>query len=226
MNQRNLIVIAIVIVGLIVFGAVFFSGHKTSNQTPGATGKTNLTRDDAAKVITDALKKLNNNSVLNPYRVVKTDTPNYIVINGNFRASSVGASATSAFTTKYIPAYEAAGLIKIISRNSDFFGSEFIDYEFTDQGKQYLMTQDQSNFSVILAQLDSIEVTGLTAPNALSSVQSINADYTIKYKLTPFGEIYEKTKTDWQPNEAKPSADSSSSVSFVLYDDGWRVKMQ
>jgi len=224
-NKRNVIVIGIVIVVLIIFGAMFLSGHKPSNQPAGYTGKKTLTREDAAKAIYDFLK--NDKSSLTMFSLnksVKIETPNYDKTKGNFRTTSYGNDEErGVFALKFLSAYEAAGLIKIINKENSY-GTETITYEFTDKAKPFLNTIDPDRPTIILAQMDKVEVTGLTAPNTALGVQMMGADYTIKYRLTPFGEIYEKTKSDWKANETKPSTDYSADLPFVLYDDGWRVK--
>ncbi len=226
-NKRNVIVIGVVIVGLIIFGAVFFSGQEPSNQPAGYTGKKTLSRDDAAKAIYDFFK--NDKSGLSMLGLInnsinKTGTPNYDKTKGNFRTTSYGNDEEKGvFASKFLSAYESAGLIKIINKEN-LYGAETITYEFTDKAKPWLNTDDPDRPEVIFAQMNKVEVTGLTAPNTAVGVQIMGADYTIKYILTPFGEIYEKTKSDWKSNETKPSTDYSGNLPFVLYDDGWRIK--
>jgi hypothetical protein len=65
---------------------------------------------------------------------------------------------------------------------------------------------------LILATAEKVEVTGITKPGDMMGRQICNADFTVYFNLTPFGEVY----------LGRAIAFRSSAV-FVLYDDGWRL---
>lgn len=86
-----------------------------------------------------------------------------------------------------------------------------VEVELTDLGRNYLLSENEKLFTVMLWETDVKEITGIQERPEFKIAQ---VDYTIFNKgITPFGSIF-RDKND----EHKRTAD------FSLYDDGWRIQ--
>jgi len=100
-------------------------------------------------------------------------------------------------------------------------------FEFTSAAQPYVQLKETSQRGVVrgfadihkidailtIATVDKVIVTGMTAPADMMGKKMIEAEYTIEYKLTPIGQVY---------NE-KADLKKSGKAQYVLYDDGWRL---
>ncbi len=68
--------------------------------------------------------------------------------------------------------------------------------------------------TVSLAELDRVEITGITEPYDLLGHKMADVTYRAIYRLTPFGEVFRDLVAD-VVEETK---------TFVMYSDGWRLE--
>jgi hypothetical protein len=81
------------------------------------------------------------------------------------------------------------------------------NYMPTSKGTSYVFQSDQDGATLVVAEPQSIEVTGITA----TGQDTDQADFTAFQQLTPFGVAC-----------SYPTSESIS-VNLQLYDNGWRV---
>jgi len=190
MFNKNYIIVGVVILTLGV--SIFYFSSGGVSLTGG-----DLTRAKAQQILWEAKKDSS-----------RTVSVNYWA-PGQFGASGTG------FAYPYhekVMAMEKAGLVKITGRA---LGGDL--FEFTDKAQPYvseLKDKDSSlpSKDIKLGEPVSLEVTGLTSPSEDSSQKTMKFEYTITYRLTPFGEVL-----------GTPTTEKSFDV-FVLYDDGWRLR--
>lgn len=101
------------------------------------------------------------------------------------------------------------------------FYEDWFELNLTQKAKEYVLNEkvesgwgNKQKIAIVkLANLDEVEVTGLTAPSDAFGQKMCQANFTATYKLTPFGEVFkDNVKTVQQ-----------GSATFILYDDGWRL---
>lgn len=101
------------------------------------------------------------------------------------------------------------------------FYEDWFEISLTAKGKKYATEKMEksvwgnkvSKMAVVrLAELDSVEITGLTEPSDAGGTIVTKVEYVSKYKLTPFGEVF----------KGKVKLTRKGYVYFQLYDDGWR----
>ena len=201
-----------VIILVIIAGAVFFSRNNSS--TPDASvlekGVKNLTRESAAEMIEANLKV----------------RPSYGKTNGFVYDSQLGHYGYRnvcdiCSEVQMLRKLEEAGFAKIISEKKMPYAPafEYLAYDFTEQAKPYFVKRegvspDDKNIEVALAELVSVEVTGLTEPAVTNGVNSRMANYVAKYEATAIGKVLD---------EQKAGEEVKAQISFTLYDDGWRI---
>lgn len=88
--------------------------------------------------------------------------------------------------------------------------------EFTKKAEPYLVKYVNDKIAVITAEADSVTVTGISKPSDAFGKKMCAVDYKAIYKLTPFGEA-------WQKRGYRINLEESRTVDFILYDDGWRI---
>jgi hypothetical protein len=93
-------------------------------------------------------------------------------------------------------------------------GSYILYFEFTDTAGPYLIKSDSDKLLVATAEVDSVNVTGISKPSDFFGKTVCEAHYSVQYKPTPFGEVLLGPKD----NLTKDATEL-----FVLYDDGWRM---
>lgn len=203
-SKKYLAVGAAVVLIFLAAIAVFGGG----GQKPLISDNKTLTREIAAKMIFEKLdKKIYSNGIVPFAHLQKlSDSDN----SKDYFAGSVEIENID------FEALQKAGLIKITERKSqtDIFGLsyKYLRYQFTDKGNEYTLGNEKEK-SVALAELDNVEVTGMTE---LFTSQK-KAQYTARYKPTPFGEILGKN------NLYKYAPAIERNALFQLYDDGWRA---
>lgn len=216
MINKNYIIIGVIIL-VVVAGVVFWS--RNSSLTPDALslqhGTKNLTRESAAKMIETFLKVNPQGNLLLLFGG-KTKSYNYDQKLGHY---ALRDTFTGGAEIQILKKLESAGFVKIVSEKR--LGQEIYDstFDFTDKATPYFVKRegvspDDKNVDVLLAELVSVEVTGLTEPMAANGVSARIANFTATYKATPIGAIID---------EKTASAEFKSQMPFVLYDDGWRV---
>ena len=205
----------------IIAGAVFWSRDNSS--TPDVSvlerGVKNLTRESAAEMIETYLK-------VNLFDTSKNEQFNYYE-DGHYVAKNyyVDSSYPELNTDRRaeFKKLDASGFIKIVSeKNSSSYGSVGKDliFDFTEQAEPYFIKQknavpDNKNVYILLAKVLNVEVTGITEPAVTSGVNTRIANYTVKYEPTPIGKIID---------EKYAGEELKRQISFVLYDDGWRME--
>lgn len=86
-----------------------------------------------------------------------------------------------------------------------------VKVELTDLGRNYLISENDKLFTVMLWETDVKEVTGVQERPELKIAE---AEYVIQNtNITPFGSIFSDKNTEHQ-----------RSAEFALYDDGWRIQ--
>lgn len=221
MLNKNYIIIGVVIVAMI--GGIIFFSSRNSSSVPDASvlekGVKNLTRESAAKMI-ETFLKVNPRGNFSLLFGGKTKSYNYDQKLGHYNLG--GYSATdSSVDIQTIRKLEEAGFVKIIESKKNPYGGfyDYFTFDFTDQADPYLVKQgevspDNKNVDVLLAELVSVEVTGLTEQAVNNGVNTRIANFTATYKATPIGAIID---------EKTAGAEFKSLMPFTLYDDGWRI---
>lgn len=201
--SKNLIIgIAIAILAIIGF-VVYFSGSGNSpaiidtQNIDENIGVKNLTREVASSMITARLDTLSTS--INLIRVIYEEErggyTSFILDNDN------------------ISSLEKAGLVKVLETPVNSW--ERMLFDFTDKAKPYTKPVEGGDVEIILASIQSVDVSGITETSELAAQQMKKADFIATYKPTSFGEVL-------GPTSYKEELESS--MYFLLYDDGWRVK--
>lgn len=87
--------------------------------------------------------------------------------------------------------------------------------ELSNDGKKYLITENEQRYTIKTNELDIAEVTGLQINE---NSNSATAEYLLKrINWTPFGDYYKVTIPHKYPETI------SRSVNLKKYDDGWRI---
>lgn len=210
MLNKKYIIIGIVVVVLIV---VFILFSRNDSSTPDSSvlekGVKNLTRESAAEMIEIYYQ-------VNPYGGNYGGKIKEFSYNEQLGHHSPNYGEDE---IKLIKALAEAGMVKIVEEKRTNWGTLYLSFDFTDQAKPYFFEQkdtppETKNITLLLGELVSVEVTGLTEPAVEQGVNRRYANYTAKYKATPIGQIID---------EKKASEEVKDRMSFVLYDDGWRI---
>ena len=114
------------------------------------------------------------------------------------------------------------GFVENIGAQKNQYGGDYYNYfvfDFTDKATPYFTKRDNASLDdksveVLLAEVQSVEVTGLTEQAAEGGLNTRTADFTATYKATPIGAIID---------EKIATAPFKWKAKFVLYDDGWRI---
>ena len=232
MLNKNYIIIGIVMVGIVIVaiaaGAIFWPRDDSStSSTPDTSvleqGVKNLTRDSAAEMIEIFLKA---NPVSWLFGGGKTKRYNQNQL-GNYAESYMTDS-----DVQILKNLEAGGFIKILSEENTsasyvikgektIEGKKTLTFDFTDKATPYFVKRegvspDDKDVDVLLAELVSVEVTGLTEQAINNGVNTRIANYTAKYEPTPIGKIVDEKKAGEEVKWQMP---------FALYDDGWRIQL-
>lgn len=86
-----------------------------------------------------------------------------------------------------------------------------VKVELTDLGRNYLVSENDKLFTVMLWETDVKDVTGIQERPELKIAE---VEYVIQNtNITPFGSIFGDKNTEYQ-----------RSAGFALYDDGWRIQ--
>jgi protein-arginine kinase len=86
-----------------------------------------------------------------------------------------------------------------------------VKVSLSDEGKKYLVQDNDKSYLVKLWETDIAEITGI---QEMKESKSAKVDYTISNKsITPFGDCF------GDKNQV-----TSLSAYFSLYDDGWRIQ--
>lgn len=86
-----------------------------------------------------------------------------------------------------------------------------VQVELTEEGRKYLVSENDKLFTVMLWETDVKEVTGI---QERPEQKMAEAEYVIQNaNITPFGSIFSDKNTERQ-----------RSAEFALYDDGWRIQ--
>ena len=86
-----------------------------------------------------------------------------------------------------------------------------VKIELTDLGRNYLVSEDDKIFTVMLWETDVKEVTGVQERPDLKIAE---AEYVIQnINITPFGSVF-----------SDKNMEHKRSAEFSLYDDGWRIQ--
>ena len=199
----------LIILGLLavlgIGGFYFFSHRETATNEPAALsqGVHNLTRAAAAEMITSYVK------------ANRMRTRNY----GFFHEPSghmIASNESGIF--EEIKKLESAGLVSTISLEKAHIGRMInLIYDYTDEGKKYILNPEEHRTgapTLLMAEVSSVEVTGLMDYTDRTGRTMKMAEYTAHYTATPFGEILQGD--NW-------TQDLTGSFPFVLYDDGWRI---
>ena len=104
---------------------------------------------------------------------------------------------------------EIAGLF--FNRPSGYQTWTDVKVFLTDEGKKYLLKENNGTFKVKLWETNLTDITGI---QEMEQDKRAKVDYTISNSnITPFGETFSnKTNT------------ISKTIYFSLYDDGWRIQ--
>lgn len=208
MLNKNYIIGGIVILAIIA-GVMFLSRDNSS--TPDASvlkkGVKNLTRESAARMIKTSFET--KPEIGNIFS--KTVLAHYDEINGDYGLWSNRFGGD--LNDNKMSELESAGFIKMSGRKNVFGRATF---KLTDQAKPYVKTTEgvEKQVYVILAEIISVEVTGITEAADKNGKTIRMANYTATYKPTPIGVINNKKTT---------ADDVKAQAQFVLYDDGWRI---
>lgn len=213
MLNKNYIIIGVVIIGIVIVtiaaGAIFWSRGNSSapDSAELERGVKNLTRESAADMIETSLK-------VDP-RGGKTKRFNYDSQRGHYNLG--GGFNDSSAEFQMIGKLEESGFVKIVEAKKTSYGISYesFTFDFTDKATPYFLKRegaapDDKNVEVILGELVSVEVTGITEP---AQGQRL-ANYTARFKATPIGAIID---------EKSAAEDVESFEQFMLYDDGWRI---
>lgn len=205
MLNKNYIIIGAIILAIIA-GAIFWSRNNSS--TPDASvlerGVKNLTREKAAEMIKTSFEV----SPLVGLYLGKAFSVSYDEETG-------GYTLPGGDEAKLLD-LEKAGFIKVLPKKSNWDWRQKVS--FTEKTKPYLRltgaSEDDKYKYILLAEVVSVEVTGITEATEKDGKTIRVADFTAKFKPTPIGVI----------NDEKQAAqDVKSQAQFVLYDDGWRI---
>jgi hypothetical protein len=125
-------------------------------------------------------------------------------------------------TYKAVATFHDDAAERMPNPSSLFYYDEYV-LELTPKAKPYVIKEwvsrgfvkglRTSDVKVLLAEVDKVEVTGISKPSDAMGQKICQASYTVRYKPTPFGEVFMRPEQLVQ----------HGSMFFVLYDDGWRI---
>jgi hypothetical protein len=195
LNTKTLLIaIAILVLGGVVY--VFSSGNipVVGNQLTRAKAESMLWQTIEGNTVTRSV-----------------DYEDSVTLGSHF----ISPAGYSMYYDTSVVELEKEGLIKILG---DYGTGSLKIVEFTDKAQPYLLptslrSGDQRVKDILLATPTKVEVTGITEPSETGGVKTMMADYTIYNDLTPFGKIM-RNDLEKSPGRA----------TFVLYDDGWRLR--
>ena len=203
MFNKNYIIGGVVVVAVI--GAIIWSFSRdtvsVSNSTALEQGVKNLTREKAAEMIKTSFG-------VQPQYGASFEK----IVNADYdeKTGSYGLEGV------YISSLEKEGFIKLLPKENNWDFQPRIS--FTEKAKPYLKVMEVKGISgtyMILAEVVSVEVTGITDASQENGITGRIADFTAKFKPTPIGVAID---------EKKAAEDIKSQMPFVLYDDGWRIQ--
>jgi len=125
-------------------------------------------------------------------------------------------------TEKAINQFASLGLLNLVETQKREETTQFlfgttvrtwtiVKVSITDEGKKYLIQDNDKSYRVKLWETDIVEITGI---QEMKESKSAKVDYTISNKsITPFGDCF------GDKNQV-----TSLSAYFSLYDDGWRIQ--
>jgi hypothetical protein len=125
-------------------------------------------------------------------------------------------------TYKAVATFHDDAAERMPNPSSLFYYDEFL-IELAPKAKPYVIKEwisrgpfkgmRSSHVKVVLAEVDKVEVTGISKPSDAMGQKVCEAGYTVRYKPTPFGEVF------MRPDQLV----QHDSMLFVHYDDGWRI---
>lgn len=200
----------------------------------GCSGnKGELSRSKAAKMIKEVLQKDTKTEEIamgNENGIMRFSYPNRFYYEQGHQKNNLGDKFDQKFialsekgliTYKTVTTFHDDAAERHPQDSNRFYYDEY-SFDITSKANPYIVKEEKRQnwnkyskvITVLLAELDDVEVTGLTQPAEAFGQKMIEAEYTAKYKQTPFGEVF---ITD------RGKLIKKGRAGFVLYDDGWRL---
>lgn len=150
----------------------------------------------------DSLSRNKAGKIIKESKEIKYITQDYRMENYGSRGKGYETYKFKNSTEKH-KKLEEKGFINIL------FHSDRPCVSFTDKAKPYIVRRSGRKVYISIAEIDTIEVTGLR-----KSENRCKVDYIAKYRPTPIGTILIHDEKQLIVKE---------SAYLVLYDDGWRI---